>query len=316
MWLYSLFIFLFTYSQHFNRGFQQHWRPLSLWSELPLLLAWTYHVNTVSPTGHDNALSKSRHLVLSNNLALKTQMWDMSCLILADVFSALTQETFLGNVKWMEGSKVFCPNGFMCMKLQNNNTNYSVYNEIVAKRNWGDYHIWYPLGLNRSQSALIEWECYHNTQERDISSSPNCRNDFLWQKFALTLPGVHYSEINTLIQINICLRRKYFVKVMPYFDFLSQKIYCYIAFFFCFIWKLYKHKPFAPVIWRTRSEPQAQQPRLSLSQGLEHFGISRQPENRSIRWLPLCSGIHKLPLPTAIRWISRVAYVIFIAHFA
>lgn len=60
---------------------------------------------------------------------LKTQTWDMSCLIVAD---ALTQETFLGNVKWMEGSKVFFPNGSMCMKPQNNNTNYSVYNEIVA----------------------------------------------------------------------------------------------------------------------------------------------------------------------------------------
>lgn len=60
---------------------------------------------------------------------LKTQTWDMSYSIVAD---ALTQETFLGNVKWMEGSKVFFPNGSMCMKPQNNNTNYSVYNEIVA----------------------------------------------------------------------------------------------------------------------------------------------------------------------------------------
>lgn len=63
---------------------------------------------------------------------LKTQTWDMSCLIVADAFAALTQKTFLGNVKWMEGSKVFFPNGSMCMKPQNNNTNYSVYNEIVA----------------------------------------------------------------------------------------------------------------------------------------------------------------------------------------
>lgn len=107
-------------------------------------------------------------------------------------------------------------------------------------------------------------------------------------------------------------KEKIFCQGHALFWFFKSKNILLHCIFSCFIWKLYKHKPFAPVICRTRSEPQAQQPRLSLSQGLEHFGISRQPENRSIRWLPLCSGIHKLPLPTAIRWISHVAYV---THF-